>query len=325
MWRAWSWLDVTRGTTPSRAAWSVAALLLISVVACHGLRGPGAELGISPELDERGQDGASMAWIPAGSFLRGSTWGEVEYAFLMCEDARPGQCRRPWYLIEAPQAEVTLDAFWIDVHEVTNARYQACVDAGACPEREWASCQLWDTGGWRVSLPDEDVAARFGAARQPAVCVTWDNAGAYCRWAGKRLPTEAEWEKAARGPAGWLFPWGNAGVDCDRARHHSPDQEEPGCGVGATAPVGSAPTGMSAYGLMDAAGNASEWVQDFEDPGFYARSPTSNPINDQESAARVVRGGSWASDPSVLRSTSRGGFAPNHHNVYTGFRCAADP
>ncbi|MEO1267094.1 MAG: formylglycine-generating enzyme family protein [Myxococcota bacterium] len=302
--------------------WRLSPLLvvLLFIVSC-ATPGPGAALGISLQYEQRGQDQASMAFVPAGPFIQGSTRAEVEYAYLLCKQHQREQCRRSWYRLEMPQSRVEVDAFWIDTYEVTNSQHQACVTAGACEVRDWETCTLWEQG-WRAATPADQLEERFGSPQQPVVCVSWDDAQAYCAWAGKRLPTADEWEKAARGPAGWLFPWGNKDADCTHAWFdpHSEDKASPGCGQGTTAPVGSLPAGISPYGIYDAGGNVLEWVQDSEIEAF--ASGDGAPTGEQAHQARLVRGGSWASDPSVLRPSSRGGFTPDQRNIYTGFRCA---
>lgn len=281
-------------------------------------------------IHEQGHDGAEMAYIPAGVYLSGSTHGEVEYATALCEATTPGGCDRKWFANEIPQREVTLDAYWIDVHEVSNAQFQRCVEEGGCNPPNLAECRRWDDGtttgaapNWTTVAPS-DVRSAFGASAQPVVCVSWDDAADFCQWASKRLPTEAEWEKAARGTDGRIFPWGSELPTCSLANFASPDQGA-GCGNGATLPVGSGVRRRNPYDLQDMSGNAIEWVFDYEDAAFYKSAPSVNPVNRMQSPSRVVRGGSWTSEPTILRSANRGGFEPDFRNIYTGFRCAMTP
>ncbi|HIE28389.1 TPA: PEGA domain-containing protein [Candidatus Poribacteria bacterium] len=229
-----------------------------------------------------GQDGAEMILIPAGEFIMGSPEGEGD------DD-------------EHPQHTVFLDAFYIDKYEVTNAQYKQFMDATGHKAPEY-----WN---------DE----RYNQPNQPVVGVSWYDAVAYCKWAGKRLPTEAEWEKAARGTDGREYPWGN---EWDSLKCNS---EIGGDGYEYTAPVGSFPDGASPYGVMDMAGNVWEWVADWYDSNhyYYSRSPQQGP---DSGSHRVLRGGSWvnAVQLSSLRCADRDWFNPNYWNNISGFRCAQD-
>jgi formylglycine-generating enzyme required for sulfatase activity len=225
----------------------------------------------------RPADGAEMVFVPAGQFQMGSTDAD--------SDAGDE---------EKPAHNVTLDAFWIDKTEVTNEQYRQCVEAGACEE---PSC--WDN-------------ADLNAAAQPVVCVTWDDAHAYAEWAGGRLPTEAEWEKAARGTDGRLYPWGESAPDCQRANFK-------GCS-GRTSTVGSYPTGASPYGALNMAGNVWEWVSDWYEETYYSDAPPNNPQGPGSGERRVVRGGSFDMSESRLRTTFRIGNRPAYSNWDLGFR-----
>jgi serine/threonine-protein kinase len=225
----------------------------------------------------RPADDAEMVFVPAGPFQMGSTDAD-----------------RDAYDCEKPTHAVTLDAFWIDKTEVTNAQYRQCVEAGACEE---PSC--WDNGD-------------LNAADQPVVCVTWDDAQAYAAWAGGRLPTEAEWEKAARGTDGRLYPWGENAPDCKDANYK-------GC-VARTVAVGSYPKGASPYGALDMAGNAWEWVADWYDNTYYSNAPSDNPQGPDGGERRVVRGGSFDMSEARLRTAFRIGNLPAYSNWDIGFR-----
>jgi formylglycine-generating enzyme required for sulfatase activity len=234
-----------------------------------------------PAVAEAGQvwvnpiDGAEMVYVPAGEFVMGSDRSKTEQ----------------------PVHTVYLDAFWIDRTEVTNAGYRKCVEVGTCSQPR-------DTGWYNDP----------NRAEHPVVWVDWYQAKTYCEWAGKRLPTEAEWEKAARGTDGRTFPWGE-GIDCDHA-HYS------GCPwtFGETAPVGSKPAGASPYGALDMTGNVWEWVADWYDPDYYSQSPDRNPPGPASGETRVLRGCSWNSrGPITWR------FADWSHPTSAGndagFRC----
>jgi formylglycine-generating enzyme required for sulfatase activity len=229
-------------------------------------------------------DGADMVYVPAGEFLMGSSDADP--------DARPE---------EQPQHTVHLDAFWIDRTEVTEGQWRQCAEAGACPARE-------DCSGGR--FPDHP--------EMPATCVTWDGAQAYAEWVGGRLPTEAEWEKAARGTAGRLYPWGDNPPDRYRAKYASGLLPEP-------VPVGTYPLWASPYGALDMAGNVREWVADWHDDHYYDRSGSQDPQGPEAGAYRGVRGGSWSQPQARLRAASRDGFAPGARNSQTGFRVVVAP
>lgn len=271
------------------------ALLLLS--SCQPTR-PTAE---PPKVPLRGVDPAPMVEVAAGEFTRGTDSGPGE------RDEKPA--RRIW-----------LSPFAIDRHEVTVRQYRRCVKAGACS----ATHLDGDEG------PGKSYAANkqcnWAAARSeahPLNCVSWQQAAHYCRWVGKRLPTEAEWEKAARGPSGQTYPWGEDRPNCKRAVLIWGDKG--GCGREATWPVGSlSPAGDSPYGAQDMAGNVYEWVADWYAANYYAISPQRDPRGPERGRERIVRGGSWYSYSAYLRAAFRTHLPalPNTRFVHIGFRCA---
>jgi len=201
---------------------------------------------------------------------------------------------------------VNLDPFWIDKTEVTNTMYAGCVQAGRCrPPRETRS-RTRDRYFW------DPVYADY-----PVIFVSWEDAHHYCGWAGRRMPTEAEWEKAARGIGGQAFPWGDADPagSVDLVNYHSQDTTE----------VGIFPNGASPYGVLDMAGNVGEWVADWLSVEYYSNPPASNPPGPDSGQYRVWRGGSWANTGiESLRTYTRTGNLPADSRAGIGFRCARE-
>lgn len=224
-------------------------------------------------------DGMTLVYIPAGEFLMGSDDRDLQ--------ADPD---------EKPQHAVYLDAFWIDRTEVTNDMYRQCVDSEECTEP--------------AHSPRYHDAAY---EKHPALGISWDQAVAYCTWAGRRLPTEAEWEKAARGADGRLYPWGTDEPDPGRLNFDH--------FVGDTTEVGKYPAGASPYGVLDMAGNVWEWVADGYDEGYYSESPDRNPFTDKPVNRRVLRGGSWNTEAHNVRVANRFWAFPGRNDT-DGFRCA---
>lgn len=260
-------------------------------------------------------DGIDMIHVPAGDFAMGTDQGDRQ---------------------EGPSHVVHLDAYWIDRFETTNRAFQRFVqDTGleTLAEREGRSVIYRDGGyhtiegasWWRPSGPGSDLSGRLD---HPVVQIAWDEADAYCRWAGKRLPTEAEWERAARGTDRRTYPWGAAGSHTPLARANAGARncchESAHDGYLNTAPVGSFPQGASPVGAHDMAGNVWEWTGDHFDPNFYSVSPRRNPTGAASGDERVLRGGSWISYSFMLRTAYRGHHTPDTRHNYSGFRCARD-
>jgi formylglycine-generating enzyme required for sulfatase activity len=231
-----------------------------------------------------------QVYVPAGAFKMGTStagdWtGEDEF----------------------PLHQVSLPSYWIDQFEVTNAQYRQCVQAGDCTPPHLLSSQTRP-----VYFEDAEFTA------YPVVQVDWAQADAYCRWAGRRLPGEAEWEKAARGSSEQLYPWEGDAVGNHFANFDIYD-DWPNAD---TTPVGKYPPGASRFGALDLAGNVYEWVADWYAADYYAQSPAQNPIGPQSGTQRVVRGGAWSSDKVFLRTASRLSFYPDLSAYDIGFRCA---
>lgn len=257
--------------------------------------------------------------VPRGTFVMGSTPAEMSRAVALCDREVLGAlCRDPSetvaILSEGAAHEVTVSAFDLDRTEVTVADYGRCVSAGACESPAMA--------------PDD---RRFGRPDQPVTHVSWDDASTFCRWAGGRLPTEAEWEYAARAAGGHerVFPWGDV-YNPHLANHGSfaSDRGDRTDGFAELAPVGSFPDGATPLGLLDMAGNAAEWVADLMEldpadrPVGYPPGPQVDPRPNAAGSYHVIRGGSFL-DPAIrLRAAARS-FTNDPHPASVGFRCAA--
>lgn len=260
--------------------------------------------GLPLRVRHRG-DGAEMRLIPAGTFVRGADDGERH---------------------EGPAREIWLDAFYLDVHPVTNARYRQFVeyleatgDHSRCYPTEHLSSvtrelahtpRLWARG---VRGFNEERLQRFGGDDQPVVTVTWYDAYAYAAWAGKALPTEAQWEKAARSADGRRFPWGE---DWDADRLNT------GLAAGSTTAVDAFPHGASPYGVLDLLGNVWEWCLDRFDRRGYVNGPYRNPTGPADGLDRVCRGGAWNYVSQYATTTMRHAFGPSEAYEFVGFRTA---
>lgn len=245
----------------------------------EALRRPQQEQAMPSRPEQSGV--GEMVFIPAGEFMMGSNDGNND---------------------EKPVHRVYVDGFWMDKYEVTNAAYGEFVRAKG--HRAPSGSSGWNT--WGRSGPPS------GMENHPVVNVSWEDARAYCAWAGKRLPSEAEWEKAARGgKEGQKYPWGNS-ISSRDANY--------GQNVGSTTPVGSYPA--NGYGLYDMSGNVWEWVSDWYDANYYSKSPSRNPTGSISGTYRVLRGGSWSDHPDLVRVACRIRSSPVSRLDRFGFRCA---
>ena len=259
-----------------------------------------------------------QVFVPAGDFKMGSDDGGLKYARQLCKqyggEMAIATCRAAAFADESPTHGVALRGFWIDRTEVTNRQYRLCVRAGACVPPV-------DTGSHtRKSYYNNSAYGDY-----PVIWVTWQQATDYCRWAGARLPTEAEWEYAARGPESRTFPWGNVFDGkrlnyCDRRCKGGPNDPLVDDGNADTAPVGSYPAGESWCGALDMAGNVREWVADWY--GRFTRARQSNPAGPLIGVSHIPRGGCWLDTPDDTRSANRGENSPDYSRDKVGFRCA---
>ena len=225
----------------------------------------------------------SMVLVPAGEFIMGSSMGEAD---------------------ERPERRVYLDAFFMDRHETTVEQYAKFLDATS-----------------HDAPPEWNIMSRAMHQKRPVVNVEWADAAAYCTWAGKRQPTEAEWEKAARGTDGRLYPWGYESP----TRVHANLRKETWSNHYVLSTVGSYEDGKSPYDIYDMAGNVWEWVSDWYDADYYKTAPLRNPTGPARGMSKVVRGGSWGSGPEGLRAAERETHVPSFQGYGTGFRCAKTP
>lgn len=255
---------------------------------------PAVTLAEGLEKEVTGKDGAPMLLIPEGSFPMGVPRGD-----------------RDGGRDEYPRHDVFVSNFYIDKFELTNGRYLEFVKAThhRIPQNpKNATRNLWQGDTIAESLID-----------RPVINVDWADAQAYCQWAGKRLPTEAEWEKAAKGTADRRFPWGNVEPT---NKHLNFNQQW--IGEKTLMPVGSYEAGKSPFGVYDMAGNVWEWVNDWYDAKYYEKSPAKNPTGPETGTKRVLRGSGWQNETPTVRIFTRVDSDPTIRNESTGFRCAMD-
>ncbi len=277
---------------------------------------PALTAGSTREAADSTGQAVIHVYVPAGSFQMGSEDGNND---------------------ERPIHDVTVDAFWLDHTEVSNGRFAAFVAAEgyktAAERQGWG--YLFDGGNWDVvngadwqhpQGPGSDIG---GLGDHPVVLVNRADATAFCAWAGGRLPTEAEWEYAARGPENRLWAWGNDFLTdrvnyCDHDCSASWVALDVDDGYTYTAPVDSFPQGASWVGALNITGNVWEWVSDWYDPAYYSRSPQANPPGPETGERGILRGGSWVFEPRRLRATDRNSTDPDYAINEFGIRCAYD-
>ena len=285
-----------------------ALLIIIFIAACSSASpAPG-----STRVGKKDQ--MVQIYIPAGPFKMGSS---AETMLAACQQYRD-DCLHGFYQAVEPMHTVELAGFWIDQTEVTNAMYALCVKEGACRQPEEF---------FLLDQPDYYNSPEF--ANYPVMEVTWEDARTYCAWAGRRLPTEAEWEKAARGTDGRLYPWGNEPVTenrdnfCDINCPRSYQDTRLDDGYAFTAPVGSYRDGVSPYGVLDLAGNLREWTSSLYWPYPYRSDDGREDLT--MTGYRVVRGGHWDGTADFGLSAYRFEDHPDYHSSCVGFRCASSP
>jgi len=271
----------------------------LAVVTATPTSMPTAAVAVTPQAGEKmtsSVDGMTLVYIPSGKFEMGSTSGNPD---------------------STPIHTVVLNGYWMDSTEVTNAMYVKFLNAVG--NQTEGGTNWINPRSLLVQISEKDGTWQFqpDKGNYPIVGISWYGAETYCKWTNRRLPTEAEWEYAARGPDGRRFPWGNEDLDCDRA-HYS------GCGKG-TIKVDGLPLGVSPFGIFNLAGNAAEWVGDRYAADYYQVSPVQNPTGPTNGYYRVIRGGYWGDSYLALRATRRGWAGADKHNNGVGFRCALTP
>jgi formylglycine-generating enzyme required for sulfatase activity len=244
---------------------------------------PTINFNIPADFDVTPKSSIKWIYIKSGEFIMGSSDSDVERA----DD-------------EIHQHRVYLDAFWISKTEITNTMYKNCVDAGVCK--------------YSVSFVTNSNYLDPVYANHPVVYINWRGAQTFCNWIGGRLPTEAEWEKAARGPDGEQYPWDSS---VDALIFTNSDNM-----VGDTTPVNAFPNSVSYYGVLDMNGNVREWVYDWYDPDYYKNSPYNNPQGPEKTGLKVLKGASYLDSLRYTRAANRLAHKPNSPGATRGFRCA---
>jgi Uncharacterized conserved protein len=228
-------------------------------------------------------DNMTIIYIPPGNFLMGTS-----------NDAKVIKVE------EQPQRTIFLDGYWIDKVPVTNGMYHRCLDAGKC-------------NGLVTTTNYHEIFINPNFTNHPVVYVNWNDAVKYCAWVGGSLPTEAQWEKAARGTDGRIYPWGNTPPNSKLANYHNY--------LGMTTIVGSFPAGASPYGLLDMAGNVREWIKDWYSDYYFHDATASNPTGPAKGVNHTLKGGGWRDPDVYLRSASRLNHVANSPGEDRGFRC----
>lgn len=289
-----------------------------------------SDSGVPPELELLVSD---MVQVNAGSFSMGTTPQEVNAAVVNCEQRDNAGCQVEWGQDSTPPHSVTLDTFMLEEHEVTNAQYVAFLNwmgpsshTNGCNGRKCVETDSTLDGSVIAFDSQNYFVASSIFEQHPVVGVTWYGAQAYCEAIGRRLPTEAEWEYAARGVDGRIYPWGSEWVTTNARTSRceaDPTGENPGACIGVVE-VQSFPGNVSPFGAFDMAGNAAEWVSDWFGLTYYSQPDASglNPSGPTSGTDKVVRGGSWDVVPFFARTVHRQHFRPDQAFLWLGFRCA---
>ncbi len=268
-----------------------------------------------------------MVLVPGGTFLMGTTWEEGKQAMDACASYNKSCTDLAWISDSIPTHQVTVDSFQMDIYEVSVAQYVAFLN-WLGPNQHKTGCD--GNPCVKTTLEEPNSYIEFDGTTysvrnptfypdHPVTFVTWWGAQAYCRTLNRRLPTEAEWEHAARGPQNFIYPWG---FEFDQNRAMSSISPNAG-----TVPVDSYPNGTSPYGIFNMAGNVSEWVFDWYQVDYYtqqATNPEPNPKGPPTGVEKVIRGGSWDTIPLFLRAVHRMSARPDMPTAAIGFRCVAD-
>ncbi len=303
---------------------------------------PGMQYRVSPK------DGMPQVLIPAGEFVMGSTAEEQEWAYQEKRKLMGDQAKREWYTGEGPQRRVFVSAFWMDLHEVTNEQYCRFLNGtrpSGAQRQQWLDLKGQESNqdvaknylGAQIGQQGAGYAPETGKERHPVIWVTWEGAAAYAQWAGRPLPTEAQWERAARGGRQTKYVWGDSDSPPPGAGNLSDETAAKRYGFtrsaatmfvdyddgqASTASVGS--FAANGFGLLDMAGNVFEWCRDWYD-AWYARMPGRDPINTTKGSDRLCRGGSWYYGPVDLRVADRFRYTPDYRDADLGFRCSEAP
>ena len=313
-----------------------AIVVLIMLTCCAGDQEAMVDALVLGMTRTRPYDGMTMVYVPAGQFGMGTSDAQLDNAMQVCFEMydEDKYCKRSAYGSEQPVHTVALDAFWIDQTEVTNSQFLTFLrERGNQAEDgiSWLEPGAGHNGIVYGYVKEIDGKFRIegGYEDYPVIEVSWYGAAAYCDWVGGRLPTEAEWEYAARGPDSHLYPWGNT-FDGARVNYRDASftsqafgqDRESDDGYARWAPVGSYPDGGSWCGALDMAGNVWEWVSDRWSANYYGESPETNPEGPASGDLRIGRGGSWFDERWHVRSNYRKGLSPSSSRMHwIGFRC----
>ena len=284
-----------------KSNWLLVMVLLIFAITLSGCR---------PSQEEVGTE--NMILIPEGKFVMGRDADQAFASCLVLYDPYHDlmECALSWFEDEEPIHTVHLDDYYIDKYEVTNAEYQACVEDGVCVQPEKFS-----------SYSRDEYFGNPEYGNYPVIYVNWYDAKSYCEWRGARLPTEAEWEKAARGTDGRIYPWGDS-FDGTAGNFCNPEIGDNR--YSDTAPVGSFPEDTSPYGVMDMAGNVFEWIADWYEYDYYDSSPSEDPQGPTDGKQRVMKSCNWSCVyTSSIHASDRFWAFPDYKWDMYGFRCAA--